>query len=80
MVSIRKKSSNNFHSPKGIVAFLFLYESHYSDSQHCGNDQRKQNEASDLSVGCLSMRFLQAVTKESHRLPKSDGVLRADSE
>lgn len=37
----------------GIVAFLFLYESHYSDSQHCGNDQRKQNEASDLSVGCL---------------------------
>lgn len=53
MVSIRKKSSNNFHSPKGIVAFLFLYESHYSDSQHCGNDQRKQNEASDLSVGCL---------------------------
>ena len=37
----------------GIVAFLFLYESHYSDSQHCDNDQRKQNEASDLSVGCL---------------------------
>ena len=37
----------------GIIAFLFLYESHYSDSQHCDNDQRKQNEASDLSVGCL---------------------------
>ena len=52
----------------GIVAFLFLYESHYSDSQHCGNDQRKQNEASDLSVGCL-LSLWQCVF--SRRLQKS---------
>ena len=43
-------------------------QNHYSDSQHCGNDQRKQNEASDLSVGCL-LSLWQCVF--SRRLQKS---------